>query len=110
VELGYAGLTRYSFLSAGFWVVMVAAFAFTLVFAVGLTRGKRAARLWVSLCVALVVLGGIAVMLWAVTTGEWRSFMLSYGAGPLFEMAMLAFLLLGILWFLAIRYTGGLKD
>jgi hypothetical protein len=107
---GNAGLSQYSFLGVGFWVVMVSGFAFALVYAVGPTRGKRAAQLWIRFCVALAVLGGAIDIAWAVFTGEWRSFMANYGAEPLVEMAVLAVLLLGIMWFLGIRYTEGLKD
>ncbi|MDR3686987.1 MAG: hypothetical protein P4L93_08540 [Coriobacteriia bacterium] len=107
---GNAGLSRYTFLGVGFWVVMVSGIAFTLVYAVGSTRGKRAARLWTNLCVALVVAGGAGDIAWAMATGEWRSFMGAIGPEPLIEMAMLAILFLGSMWFMAIRYTGGLKD
>jgi hypothetical protein len=36
--------------------------------------------------------------------------MANYGVEPLIEMAVLAVLLLGIMWFLGIRYTEGLRD
>ena len=107
---GYEGMSRYSFLSVGFWVVMVSAFAFLLVYFVGSTRGRRAAQMWTDVCIALVLLGGAADVVWAIVTGEWRSFMMSYGFGPVGEMAVLALLFLGTMWFMAIRYTGGLKD
>jgi len=110
VYFGYAGLSRYTFLAVGFWVVMVSGFAFALVYAVGHTRGKRAARQWTSLCVALALLGGAADVAWAVLTGEWRLFVANYGYGPILEMVVLAALFLGTMWFMAIRYTEGLKD
>ena len=107
---GYGGMAQYPFLSVGFWVVMVVAFAFLLVYFVGSTRGKRAARMWTDVCVALALLGGVVDVLWALQSGEWRSFLAIYGFEPLAEMAMLALLLLGTMWFMAIRYTEGLKD
>jgi hypothetical protein len=103
-------MAQYSFLAVGFWVVMVVAVAFLLVYFVGSTRGKRAARMWTSACVALAVLGGLLDILWALLSTEGRSFIAVYGFGPLGEMAMLALLLLGTMWFMAIRYTEGLKD
>ena len=106
----YAGLSRFTFLSVGFWVVMVVGIAFALVFAVGPTRGKKAARLWVELCAGLAVIGGVADVVWAMMTGEWTAFVRLYGYTPIIEMVLLAVLLLGIMWFLAIRYTDGLKD
>jgi drug/metabolite transporter (DMT)-like permease len=107
---GNAGLAHYTFLAIGFWVVLVSGIAFTLVYAVGSTRGKRAARLWTGLCVAIAVLGGIGDVVWAMAVGEWRPFMANFGAETLLEMGMLALLFLGSMWFMAIRYTGGLKD
>jgi len=107
---GYAGLSRYTFLAVGFWVVMVAGIAFALVFAVGPSRGKRAARLWTRMCVTLAGLGAVADVAWAVASGEWRSFAANYGFEPLIEMVVLAGLLLGTMWFMAIRYTEGLRD
>jgi hypothetical protein len=110
VDFGYAGLARYTFLSLGFWVVLVAGIAFALVFAVGPTRGKRAARMWADACVTFVVLGAMADVIWALAIGEWHRFVAAYGYGPLAEMGVLALLFLGTMWFLAIRYTEGLKD
>ena len=107
---GNAGLARFAFIGVGFWVVMVSAFAFLLVFGVGSTRGKRAAKLWVDMCVALTLLGAGGDVLWAWLSGEWRSYLVAYGTGPLFEMFLLAVLFLGTMWFMAIRYTDGLKD
>jgi len=110
VYFGYAGLPNYTFLAIGFWVVMVSGIAFALVFAVGPTRGKRAARMWTDLCVWLTVLGAVVDVAWALLSGEWRAFVANYGAGPLVEMTVLALLFLGTMWFMAIRYTEGLKD
>ena len=107
---GASALSHYVFLGVGFWVVMVSGIAFTLVYAVGKMRGKRAAVLWTNLCVAMVVVGGIGDIAWAIAVGEWRSFMANIGPEPLIEMAVLALLFLGSMWFMAIRYTGGLKD
>jgi hypothetical protein len=110
VQFGYEGFARFTFLSMGFWVVMVAGIAFAMVFAVGPTRGKRAAKLWTDACVWLVVFGSAADFLWAWLSGEGRAFLALYGAAPLIEMAVMGLLFLGIMWFMAIRYTDGLKD
>jgi len=107
---GGALLSDFTFLGAGFWIVMVTAFAFVLVFAVGATRGKRAAHLWTNACVAGLIIGMAADIAWAVFSGEGRHFLDVFGAGPLVEMTVLAALLLGSMWFMAIRYTDGLKD
>ena len=104
------GLSTFTFIQAGFWLVMVIAFAFVLVFAVGAARGKRAAHLWTNACVTGLAIGTAADISWAVFSGEWRRFLQMFGPSPLVEMVVLAALLLGTMWFMAIRYTEGLKD
>ena len=108
--LGNVGMAHYTFLGIGFWLILVAGIAFALVYAVGPTRGKRAAKLWVRLCVAIAVIGVLADVGWAVIGGEMRRFISVYGAAPLLEMTVLALLFLGTMWLMAIRYTDGLKD
>jgi len=108
--LGNVGMAHYTFLGIGFWLVVVVAIAFALVYAVGPARGRRAARLWVRLCVAIAVIGALADVGWALISGELRRFVSAYGAVPLLEMAVLALLFLGTMWLMAIRYTDGLKD
>jgi len=110
VYFGYTGLSRFTFLALGFWVVMVAGIAFALVYGVGSTRGKRAARMWTDSCVAFSVLGAAGVIAWAWVTGELPAFLATYGFDPLGEMAVLAVLFLSTMWFMAIRYTEGLKQ
>jgi hypothetical protein len=110
VYLGFGDLSRFTFLSVGFWVVMVVALAFSMVFAVGPVRGKRAARLWTDSCLALGLFGGVVDLIWVLESSEWRPFVTEYGFGPLMGMAVLAVVLLGTMWLLAIRYTDGLKD
>lgn len=110
MNAGNAGLANYTFLQVGFWVVLVDGIAFALVYAVGPTRGKRAARLWIDLCVALGGLGAVGAVVWAFASREWHPFMVRYGWEPLIEMVVLAALFLGTMWFMAIRYTEGLKD
>jgi hypothetical protein len=110
VYFGYEGFSRYPFLALGFWVVLVAGIAFALVFGVGSTRGKRAARQWTGACVALTALGALTDVGWALVSGELSSFLRLYGWSPLAEMGVLALLFLGTMWFMAVRYTEGLKD
>jgi hypothetical protein len=107
---GYAQLSRFSFIGAGFWIVMVVGAAFVLVYAVGASRGKRAARVWTDACVAGLLIGAAVDIAWAVFSGEGRRFLEAFGVGPLLEMSVLAALFLGTMWFMAIRYTDGLKD
>ncbi len=105
---GYAQLSRYTFVGIGFWLVLAVGFAFTLVYVVGSTKGKRAAHMWTDACLLTVVVGGILDIVWAVASGEWRSFMRTIGVLPLVEMALLGLLFIGTMWFMAVRYTQGL--
>jgi hypothetical protein len=89
---------------------MVASIAFALVYAVGPTRGKLAARMWTDSCLVLAAIGSAVDLLWALESGEGRSFVALYGAEPLAGLVALALLLMGTMWWMAIRYTDGLKD
>ena len=102
-------LQSFTFLAAAFWVVMVSGVGLILVYAVGTYRGKRAAQLWTNACVALLFIGLAADVVFAVLSGQWTSFMNVYGSGPLFEMAILGFLFVGSMWFMALRYTQDLE-
>jgi len=108
--IGAAPLSAYTFLAAGFWVVLIVAVGLGLVYAVGSTRGKRAAKMWVDLCLAALGVGLLIDGAWALISGQWARFMHAYGFSTLAEMLVLAFLLLFSMWFMAIRYTQGLKD
>ena len=105
---GLTPLANYGFVGAGFWVVMVAGLGLGLVYVVGSSRGKRAAQMWVSSCVLLLGVGAVSDIVWAVLSGQWRSFMVQFGFGTLLEMFMLAVLFIGTMWFMAVRYIGGL--
>jgi len=110
MQFGFTSLASFGFLALGFWVVMIVGLGLCLVYVVGSSRGKRAAELWVRLCMVTLALGGAATVGWALASGQWQRFMLTYGFGPLGEMFMLAALFLGSMWFMALRYTQGLKD
>lgn len=106
---GFASLASYRFLAAGFWVVMVTALGLGLVYAVGNSRGQAAARTWIGACMIVLAAGGIADIAWAVISGQWALFMARFGFGPLAEMIMLAAMLIGTMWWMAVRYADGLK-
>jgi hypothetical protein len=109
VYFGYLSLQSFTFLAAGFVVVMTAGVGLIMVYAVGTYRGKRAAELWVNACVALLVIGLAADMVFAVVTRQWEAFLLAYGLGSLIEMGILGLLFVGSMWFMALRYTQSLK-
>ena len=107
---GYLSLQSFTFLVAAFWVVMVAGVGLILVYAVGTYRGKRAAQLWTNACVAVLVVGIAADVVFAMVSGQWEAFLLAYGSGTLFEMGLFGLLFVGSMWFMALRYTQSLKD
>jgi hypothetical protein len=110
VYFGYLSLQSFSFLAAGFWVVMVSGVGLILVYAVGTYRGKRAARLWTRACISVLAIGLAVDIVFAVVTKEWEAFMLAYGFGSLLEMVVLGLLFVGSMWFMALRYTQSLKE
>lgn len=107
---GFLPLSGYPFLIVGFWIVAIVGFALFLVYPVGSMRGRRAAQVWTDAFAGSLLVASVANVVWAVFSGQWRSFMLQFGFGPLGEMAMLSTLFIGIMWFMAIRYTQGLSD
>jgi hypothetical protein len=109
VDLGFGDLSRYTFLTVGLWVVVVGVVAFSLVYAVGPTRGKRAARMWADSCLGLALVGAVVDVIWALESEEVFLFVGVYGIGPIVGMLASFALLFGALWYLAIRYTDGLK-
>jgi hypothetical protein len=110
MNFGLAPMSTYRFLGVGFWVVMTVALGLVLVYAVGSSRGRRAAQRWVSGCMLLLAVGGIVDIAWAVVSGQWSSFLMQFGFSPLAELMVLATLFIGTLWWMAVRYTAGIKE
>jgi hypothetical protein len=109
VYFGYLSLQSFTFLAAGFFVVMTAGVGLILVYMVGAYRGRKAAELWVNACIAILVVGLIADIVFAVVSRQWEAFLLAYGLGTLLEMGLLGLLFVGSMWFMALRYTQSLK-
>jgi hypothetical protein len=109
VYFGYLSLQSFTFLTAGFWVVMVSGLGLVLVYVVGTYRGKKAAQLWIRACVAVLMIGLAIDIAFAVLTGQWAAFMLAYGFGSLLEMGLFGLLFVGSMWFMALRYAQGLE-
>jgi hypothetical protein len=106
---GYLTLSSYTFLAIGFSVVMVVGVALGLVYLVGAKWGRRAAELWIRAWIAVLAVGAVADIAFAIASKQWAGLMLQYGPGPLSEMLVLAALFIGSMWFMALRYTQGLK-
>jgi hypothetical protein len=109
VDLGLGDLSRYTFLTVGLWVVVVGVIAFSLVYAVGPARGKSAARMWADSSLGLALVGAVVDAIWALESNEVFRFVGVHGIGPILAMMASFALLFGILWYMAIRYTDGLK-
>jgi len=107
---GLASLPTYSFVGIGFWVVMAAGLGLGTTFPIGKSRGRRAATRWINGCLLILVLGGAVDVALAAVSGQWQRFMLQFGFGPLAEMAVLATLFVGTMWWMAMRYTAGLDS
>lgn len=104
---GYLQMWRYTFVPVGFAIVMATFVALALVYAVGSARGGRAARRYVTI-VSLAFLAASALdLLWGLMSGHLGGFIGAYGLGPLIEMAVLAALCIGSMWFMASAYVAG---
>ncbi|MCL2818472.1 MAG: hypothetical protein FWD41_01890 [Actinomycetia bacterium] len=107
---GLESISDFPFVSVGFLFVMTGALGYGATYALGLTRGGRAAlkfsRLWTLWTAA--TLG--ATVLYAVLSTQWSLFIREFGYGPLIEMAVLAVGFLLIMWFMATQYARGRID
>lgn len=107
---GYAQMWLLTFVPAGFVIVMVGFVAFSLIYAVGATRGKKAAQrylqVWTWLFLGLLA----ADIAYAITSGQMSSFLALYGVTPLIEMGMLAFMCVFGMWFMAVSYVNSKAD
>lgn len=110
MNYGYQGMWMLTFVPAGFVITMAAFLAMCLVYAVGASRGRRSAALWVRFwSIAFVVAAG-ADLVYGVATGQLGDFLRLYGFTPLAEMIILAVLCVGSMWFMAVSYVGSKQD
>lgn len=109
----YSGLARlplYPFVAVGVLVVLAAGTGLALVYVVGAMRGRRAALIYTRACEGVLVAGLLGDMAWAVASGQWSGFMREIGLSALWEMLVLAALLLFTVLFMAHRYIEGMTD
>lgn len=107
---GYGQIGQFTFVPVGFVIVMATSVALGLVYAVGATRGPEAARRYTNVVAALFVALAAADLVWAAVSGDFVSFLVAYGWGPLVEMWVLALLCVGSLWFMAVSYVNSKRD
>lgn len=103
---GYEMMSTLTFVPAGFVITVMTALSFTLVYAVGASRGARAAGVYSAVCTWITVAAFAADVVYAVASGQWKTFIEWYGTGPLFEMGLLALMFVGSMWFMAMSYSG----
>ncbi len=106
---GYLSFQSFTFLAAGFWVVMVSGIGLILVYAVGTYRGRASGP---ALDQRLrVVAGGRTRRRRRLRGGDQAvaGVHARVRGRTLVEMGVLALLFVGSMWFMALRYTQGLE-
>lgn len=94
-----------TFVPAGFVIVMLGFVAFSLVYAVGATQGARPARRYLQVSTWLFLGLLAADIVYALLSGQMSRFLTMYGAMPLVEMGILAFMCVFAMWFMAVSYV-----
>jgi len=107
---GLQSIGRYSFVTIGFFLVMIGALGFGLTFLIGRSESGRSALRFTRWWALAVVSSLCATILFALIAGQWRLFLYEFGYGPLVEMAILAGGWLLIMWFMATKYALGRID
>ncbi|MCL2024639.1 MAG: hypothetical protein FWG78_02520 [Coriobacteriia bacterium] len=107
MNYGYQGMAELAFLLAGFLVVAIGAMGFIAAFAIGATKGGRAAKRFTVVWAYLLLGAVIAVAVYALTSGELGTFLYQFGVAPLAQMVVLAFGWTFIMGFMAIQYSNG---
>lgn len=102
---GYGQIWQFTFVPAGFAIVMATSVALGLVYAVGAKWGKEPARRYTNLVAGTFIALAVADLLLAALSGSLERFLIAYGWGPLVEMIVLAMLCVGSLWFMAVSYV-----
>lgn len=104
---GYTSMATLPFLTIGFVWVMVVCGGFGAAFFVGSRSGGRAAERFIKRWTSVSTLGAAAIIGWALLDGQLQAFFKSFGVGPFIEIGVLAFGLIGIMWFMAVQYANG---
>ncbi len=107
---GYAQMWRFEFVPLGCAFVLLVGTALALVYVVGSTRGKAAAQRYLRFWTWAGVIGTLGLIGWAAVTGDLQRFLVAYGPGTLFELAVLAAMFLIAMWIMAVSYLAGKKD
>jgi len=104
---GLQSISEFSFVSWGFALVSSGAIGFVITFFLGPSKGGRVALAFSRIWAGWVALSLVAVIIYAVISGQWTLFTETFGWSPLIEMAVLAFGWIVIFWFMATQYAIG---
>lgn len=104
---GFELMWTLTFVPVGFAIVTAASVAFGCVYFVGASKGGAAAMRYTRVVAIAFAAGIVADLVFGVATGHLARFLEWYGSGPLFEMAILAFMWVATMWLMASSYSRG---
>jgi len=105
VYFGYESMWTFTFVPAGFVLVMGVSIALGLIYAVGASKGAKASEKYLRACTLVLVVGVLADIAYALATGQLEQFAQAYGIVPLLEMTVLAGMCLGAMLLMASSYV-----
>lgn len=104
---GFELMWTLTFVPLGFAIVTVASLAFGCVYFVGASRGGAAAMRFTRIVGWAFVVALAADLVYGIAAGQWSRFFEWYGAGPMIEIVLLAFMWVMSMWLMAISYSRG---
>lgn len=102
---GYQMMWMFTFVPLGFLLVMGVSVALGLIYAVGSARGRDAAIRYLRVCMAVLLVGGMAIIAYSLASGQLARFVAAYGIVPLLEMSILALMCVGAMALMASSYV-----
>jgi len=110
VYFGYNQIWQFRFIPVGFLIVMATFIALACVYVVGASRGQDAAARYMKGTTSAFVILAVGDLAWAVVAGELDRFVDVYGWAPFVEMAVLAMLCVGSMWFMGLSYVNSRRN
>ncbi len=102
---GYQTMWMFTFVPLGFLLVMGVSVSLGLIYAVGSARGKDAAIRYLRTCIAVLFVGALGIIAYALASGQLARFVAAYGIVPLLEMSVLALMCVGAMALMASSYV-----
>lgn len=96
-------ISRFVFVKIGFFVAVIFPTLLLFLYPIAKNRPRSWAKRFIVFCSVGFVGGGALAIVYAIASGEWPAFMMSMGAGVIFELGMLAVLYFLAMWFMAMR-------